>query len=123
MRLAHGDYIQFLDADDVLLPGAGSHLVQAIQSLPEHAIPYGQVLSTENRKPLLAPTAEFVGERVRKLWSGGCQIGGLVCFRGSVGESSEAYSGSETKSSRSCPADVLATRNEWAGVGFRISGP
>jgi glycosyltransferase involved in cell wall biosynthesis len=52
LRRAQGDYIKFLDADDVLLPEAVSRLVEAIQSLPENAIPYGQVLDYETRKEL-----------------------------------------------------------------------
>ena len=56
IRAAQGEYIKFLDADDLLTPEAVHLQVQAAQSLPTHAIPYGQVLALGSRKPLFHQT-------------------------------------------------------------------
>lgn len=52
IRRARGAYLKFLDADDVLLPEAVSWQVSEILSLPEKAIPYGQVLDFESKQPV-----------------------------------------------------------------------
>lgn len=48
LRLARGELVKFLDADDVLLPDAISRQVEQMASCPEDVIPYGLALDHES---------------------------------------------------------------------------
>lgn len=83
IRWARGEYIKFLDADDVLLPDAVSQLMQAVGSLPEHAIPYGQVLAMDTREPL------FTGIRTSLTTTKDDMI--LACFSSNIPTTAPLY--------------------------------
>ncbi len=52
LKMARGEYIKFLDADDMLLPGAVEAQVAAAESLPGHAVTYGIVFDYETHSPI-----------------------------------------------------------------------
>lgn len=52
IELARGEYVKFLDADDVLFPEAVSRQMAQRDGLPAKSIPYGQVLDWKTRKPV-----------------------------------------------------------------------
>lgn len=66
---ANGEYIAWLNSDDVYLPGAVSAAVQALQADPNLALVYGDVLAIDSQ-----------GRRTNLLRYGDWGLDGLLCF-------------------------------------------
>jgi glycosyltransferase involved in cell wall biosynthesis len=64
---SHGEFIQFLDSDDLLLPEKFALQVQGLRDDPEAGISYGKTYTRENGVRLDAP-AQRSGERLRTLF-------------------------------------------------------
>ena len=76
LELAKGEFVKFLDADDVLLPNAVEGQLSDIGSLPRHAIPYGLVLDLESgsvvreRDTIRTSLETTLDEMVLACWTG-----------------------------------------------------
>ncbi len=88
VRLARGEYILFLDADDMFLPGAVSHLVQVLLKNPTAIAAYGrQVLidrdgNFTNQRVLPRPEQAVSGNILPALLKGvPLLLSGCVCMR------------------------------------------
>lgn len=67
LEAARGEFIQFLDSDDLLLPEKFALQIEGLQSDPNADIAYGKAYATENGERLPRP-AQRTGERLRTLF-------------------------------------------------------
>ena len=70
MRVATGEIVGWLNADDVLLPGALAKVAEAFEKNPDAVVVYGVGAKTdlEGRIIKKVPFREFVSLRLRKAW-------------------------------------------------------
>jgi GT2 family glycosyltransferase len=70
MRIATGGIVGWLNADDVLLPGALAKVAEAFEKNPDAVVVYGVGAKTdlEWREIKRVPFREFVSSRLRKAW-------------------------------------------------------
>lgn len=67
LALAEGEFVQFLDSDDLLLPDKFTLQVAGLRSDPEAGIAYGKTYTREQGVRLVGP-AQHTGERHRTLF-------------------------------------------------------
>lgn len=63
LRYASGEFIQYLDSDDLLLPTKFSVLVNALNQQPECAVAYGKTERARVGEPLCGKATRRTGER------------------------------------------------------------
>lgn len=70
MRVATGGIVGWLNADDVLLPGALGKVAEAFEKNPDAVVVYGVGAKTDldGREIKRMPLREFVSSRLRKAW-------------------------------------------------------
>ena len=70
MRVATGGIVGWLNADDVLLPGALGKVAEAFEKNPDAVVVYGVGAKTDldGREIKRVPFREFVSSRLRKAW-------------------------------------------------------
>ena len=70
MRVATGEIVGWLNADDVLLPGALAKVAEAFEKNPDAVVVYGLGAKTdlEGREIKRVPFRDFVSSRLRKAW-------------------------------------------------------
>jgi len=70
MRVATGEIVGWLNADDVLLPGALAKVAEAFKKNPDAVVVYGVGAKTdlEGREIKRVPFRKFVSLRLRKAW-------------------------------------------------------
>lgn len=69
-KIASGEYIQYLDSDDILLPNKFEVQIKALEGKPEAGIAYGITRLVDMEGTVLAEPFKWTGERKEQLFPG-----------------------------------------------------
>lgn len=69
-QLARGEFVQYLDSDDVLLPGKFSSQVKALRSRPDADVAYGITLLRTSKGVLVPEAHKWTGRNVATMFPG-----------------------------------------------------
>ena len=69
-QVAKGEFIQYLDSDDLLLPEKFELQVKSLREDPQSGVSYGKTMYSINGKPISSQAWKRTGEKIRKMFPG-----------------------------------------------------